>query len=276
MLRPLGRHCLRLKDGVSRALCQFSTVDASESSAGFLDELDRRDRAPFAVALRKRLCDLLQATPGQKVADVGCGTGKVVAELSESGVQAIGVDISEQAISRARRRFPTADFRIASAETLPFADGELRGYVARLLFQHLKDPAPSLAEAWRVLGPNGRLVVVDVENDLWAIDCDDPSLLRRMLPAFADTVANPWICRRFRSLLVEAGFSEVAVEMHSVVGTTLAEAGPLWTAITGAGVAAGVLTTEQADVWLAEQVRRDAQGQLFAAIPAFFFSARRR
>jgi len=123
-------------------LGQFSTVDASESSAGFLDELDRRDHAPFAVALRKHLRDLLQATPGQMVADVGCGTGKVVAELSESGVQAIGVDISEQAISRARRRFPTADFRIASAETLPFADGELRAYVAMLLYQHLKDPAP--------------------------------------------------------------------------------------------------------------------------------------
>jgi ubiquinone/menaquinone biosynthesis C-methylase UbiE len=256
-------------------LGQFSQVDASESSAGFLDELDRRDRAPFAVALRKHLYDLLHATPGQKVADIGCGTGKVVAELIDSGVQATGIDISEQAISRARRRFPTADFRVAPSSTLPFADGELYGYVAMLLYQHLGDPAPSLAEARRVLSPGGRLVVADLENDLWAIDCDDPPIVRRMLPAFADTVANPWIGRRLRSLLIEAGFTEVTVELRSIMATSLAEVGPLWRAITGAGVAAGVVTSEQADSWLAEQARRDAAGRVFAAVPTFFASARR-
>jgi ubiquinone/menaquinone biosynthesis C-methylase UbiE len=270
---PLAPHNSDEQAGLN--LGQFSKIDGSESSIRFLDELDRRDRAPFAVGLRKHLYDHLQATPGEKVADVGCGTGKVVAELIESGVQAIGIDVSEQVIARARHRFPTADFRLASSEKLPFADAELRGYAAMLLYQHLNDPAPSLVEAWRVLGPGGRLVVADLENDLWAIDCDDPSIVRKMLPAFADTIANPWIGRRLRSLLIDAGFGEVTVETHSIVVTSLAAAGPLWKAVTGAGVAAGVVTTEQADAWLDEQADRDAHGRLFAAIPVFFACATR-
>jgi ubiquinone/menaquinone biosynthesis C-methylase UbiE len=153
----------------------FSKVDASVSSEGLLDELDRRDRLPIAIILRKRLYELLRMSPGDKVADVGCGTGKVVGELIDRGVAAIGIDISEQAISRARSRFPMADFRTASSETLPFADGELRGYSALLLYQHLKHPARSLSEAFRVIGPGGRLVLADVENDLWAIDSDEHS-----------------------------------------------------------------------------------------------------
>jgi len=145
-----------------------------------------------------------------------------------------------------------------------------------LLYQHLGDPAPSLAEAWRVLGPDGRLVLADLENDLWAIDCDDPSIVRRMLPAFANTVANPWICRRFRSLLLAAGFSEVSIETHAIVLTNLTDAAFALQAIAGAGVAAGVVTSQQADAWLAEQARRDAEGRLFVVIPAFFACARRR
>jgi SAM-dependent methyltransferase len=71
-------------------LGKFSGVDASGSAESFLAELDRRDRLPQAVAFRKRLYELLQASPGDRVADVGCGTGKVVAELMECGVTQSG------------------------------------------------------------------------------------------------------------------------------------------------------------------------------------------
>jgi ubiquinone/menaquinone biosynthesis C-methylase UbiE len=175
---------------------RFSQVDTSRSSEGLLDELDRRDRLAFAITLRKHLYELLQASSGEKVAEIGCGTGQVVAELMESGVEAIGIDISEQACARARGRFPMADFRTASSDALPFADGELSGYVALLVYQHLQDPAPSLAEAWRAIGRGGRLVLADVENDLWAVDSDEQPIVRRMVRAFADTVANPWIGRK--------------------------------------------------------------------------------
>jgi ubiquinone/menaquinone biosynthesis C-methylase UbiE len=254
---------------------QFSKLDASGSVEALLDELDRRDRLPIAVTLRKHLYELLNARPGEKVADIGCGTGKVVAELMECGVEAIGIDISEQAIARARGRFPMADFRTAPSDALPFADGELNGYVALLVYQHLQHPSPSLAEAWRVLGHGGRVVLADVENDLWAIDASEQPIVRGIVRAFADTVANPWIGRGFRSLLLETGFVEVTVELLSLVCTSYADVAPALKAMTAAAVASGDITRQRADSWLAEQERRGTEGRLFAATPIFFATGRR-
>jgi ubiquinone/menaquinone biosynthesis C-methylase UbiE len=256
-------------------LGEFSKLDASGSIQGLLDELDRRDDLPVAVTLRKYLYELLNARPGEKVADIGCGTGKVVAELMDCGVKAIGVDISEQAIARARNRFPMADFRTAPSDALPFADGELNGYVAVLVYQHIQHPRPSLTEAWRVLGHGARVVLADVENDLWAIDSNEQPILRGMVRAFADTVANPWIGRGFRSLLLETGFVDVTVELRSLVFTSYAHVASGLKAMTAAAVASGDITRQRADSWLAEQERRDTEGRLFAAIPGFFATARR-
>jgi SAM-dependent methyltransferase len=146
--------------------------------------------------------------------------------------------------------------------------------VALLLYQHIQDPAPSLAEARRVLASGGRLVLADVENDLWAVDSDEQSIVRRMLPALADSITNPWIGRRSRALLLEAGFVEVTVELQSIVFTNFADTAPALRSMAGAAVSAGAVTREQADSWLTEQERRDGQGRLFAAIPMFMASAR--
>ena len=119
------------------------------------------------------------------------------------------------------------------------------------------------------------MVLADVENDPWAIDSDEQPIVRRMVRAFADTVANPWIGRSFRSLLLEAGFVEVTVELLSLVFTSYADAAPALKAMAAAAIASGAITSERADSWLAEQERRDREGRLFAAIPAYFACARR-
>ena len=257
-------------------LGQFSNLDASKSAASLLDDLDRRDRLPSSIAVRARLYEMLEAQAGERIADVGCGTGKVVADLIEGGVDATGVDVSQQAITRAIARFPGADFRVASAEALPLRDGELAGYTAVQVYSHLPDPGAALAEARRVLRGDGRLVLVDLENDLWAIDSDDELIVRKMLPAFADTVANPWIGRRFRSLLLDAGFSDVIIEARSIVLTEYGDIAPAIKAIASAATAANAVTSSEADLWLAEQVHRGEHGRFFAAIPAFYARARKR
>jgi hypothetical protein len=115
-------------------------------------------------------------------------------------------------------------------------------------------------------------VLVDVENDLWAVDSDDRSIARAMIRAFADAVANPWIGRSCRALLLDAGFVDLAVEFQPVILTTLLP--PLVDLSAKAAVAAGVVSRQEADTWIAEQHRRGEQGRFFAAIPFFVVSAR--
>jgi ubiquinone/menaquinone biosynthesis C-methylase UbiE len=251
----------------------FSRVDASGQSERLIASLETMERIPQVVEIRARSYAVLHASPGEAVVDVGCGTGSAVAELQERGVHVTGVDSSQDMIAYASSRFPGAHFRCASAEALPFAEHSVVGYRAERVYSHIPNPGPAIVEAKRVLAPGGRLVLVDVENDLWAIDSDDRDLTRAMVRAFADSVANPWIGRASRALLLDNGFVDVVVELHSIVFRTFFP--KVVEQCAKAAISTGVATQEQADAWITEQRCRGEQDRFFASIPLFMVSATR-
>jgi SAM-dependent methyltransferase len=111
--------------------------------------------------LRRELLEALVregALGGGRVLDVGCGTGQLVAQLSERGVAAVGVDVSPEMLEVARAKLPNGVFEPAPAERLPFADGSF-DRVVYLLVVHLVDRAAAFAEARRVLAPGGRVAI---------------------------------------------------------------------------------------------------------------------
>ncbi|WP_345407893.1 methyltransferase domain-containing protein [Nonomuraea salmonea] len=181
--------------------------------------LDRADAMPAAALLRARTYDLLRLKPGDTVVDVGCGAGLAVAELADRNVTAVGMDVSEEMITVARRRRPQADFRIGDAYRLPLHDREVAGYRADKVFHELADPAKALAEAVRVLTPGGRIVLIGQDWDTIVIDSDQPALTRIIVHARADLTTNPRAARAYRNLLLDAGFREVEVEAHVGVFT---------------------------------------------------------
>ena len=235
--------------------------------------LDAFDGRPDATALRARSYDLLlpPGGPGGPVADVGCGAGRAVAELSERGVRAIGVDLSEQMIEVAARRRPDLDVRVGDACALPFKDGELVGYRADKVLHTLPDPAQGIAEAYRVLAPGGRAVVLGQDWEATVIDSDRPELTRRIIQARAEKVRHPRAARAQRRLLLDAGFREVTVEAHTAVFT--GELAMLLVSDTvEACRKAEAVTDAEADEWLGEQRLRAGNDRLFVAVP-FFMAA---
>ncbi|MCK2217104.1 methyltransferase domain-containing protein [Actinomadura sp. ATCC 31491] len=236
--------------------------------------LDLADALPAAVRLRARSYDLLRLRPGDHAVDVGCGAGRAVAELNDRKVTAIGVDVSEEMIDVARRRRPDADFRVGDACRLPLRDHEVAGYRADKVFHELGDPARALAEAARVLAPGGRIVLVGQDWDAFVIDSHQPGLTRTIVRARADLTAAPRAARGYRNLLLDAGFGEVDVEVHVGLCTDRTMLRML-TGLAEAVHAAGVITREQHDAWVAEQVRRAEQDRLFLALPLFVASATR-
>ena len=124
-----------------------------------------------------------------------------------------------------------------------------------------------------MLAPGGRFVLVDIENDLWIVDSDDQLMARTIVRALAGTVANPWIGRSSRSLLLEASFEDVAVEFQPHSMTTPSAA--LLEHATAAALAAGVVNREEAAAWMSEQQRRSEQSRFFAANLFYVVSARR-
>jgi ubiquinone/menaquinone biosynthesis C-methylase UbiE len=120
--------------------------------------------------LKGRVIDLAQLAPGQRMLDLGCGTGTLVlmAERRHPGATVIGVDgdptILAIARGKAQRAGIPAQFDEGMAYALPYTDGWFDAVVSTLTFHHLMPDQQerALAEVRRVLRPDGRLVIADL------------------------------------------------------------------------------------------------------------------
>ncbi len=106
---------------------------------------------------------------GSRVLEVGCGTGRLAEALAERELGRVwAVDASQAMVERAKGLGVNA--RVARAEALPFKAGWFDAVVMRMAL-HLLDRGRALAEAARVLGPAGRLVVATEDpasfDDVW-------------------------------------------------------------------------------------------------------------
>jgi SAM-dependent methyltransferase len=97
---------------------------------------------------------------GRCVLEVGCGTGNYLLALQAlTGCAACGVDPSEEMLAVARRRSDAAEFTLAAAEAVPFADQRFDFVYSVDVIHHVADPAVVVAEAFRVLRSGGRLCI---------------------------------------------------------------------------------------------------------------------
>ncbi|MEV7095477.1 methyltransferase domain-containing protein [Amycolatopsis sp. NPDC051045] len=220
--------------------------------------LDALDDRPQAVHLRERTYEGL----GELVVDVGCGSGRAVGELSARGVRAVGVDADPAMVEVAAARWPAGEFHVADAGALPLDDGSVTGYRADKVLHVLAEPELAVAEARRVLAPGGRAVLTGQDWDTFVIDSDDPAGTRAMVHARADGMPHPRIARRYRNLLLDAGFTDVTVEVHTLVWTDAAVL-PVLANLGGAGA------------WLDEQATRARDDRLFVAVPIFLAAGTR-
>ncbi|WP_310448362.1 methyltransferase domain-containing protein [Thiobacillus sp.] len=115
------------------------------------------DRHSFIIERGQGLVDLLAPQAGERILDLGCGTGDIAAAMAERGAQVVGVDASPAMIETARKRFPALDFRVADAAALPF-EAEFDAVFSHAVLHWVaraEDAARGIAHA---LKPGGRFI----------------------------------------------------------------------------------------------------------------------
>jgi ubiquinone/menaquinone biosynthesis C-methylase UbiE len=103
-----------------------------------------------------------------RLLDVGCGSGAAVRAAAASVDRAVGVDLSQGMIDRARElagATPNVEFQVAEAEALPFEDATFTALLCTTSFHHYPNPERAVAEMARVLTPGGRIVIADMVSD---------------------------------------------------------------------------------------------------------------
>ena len=215
-----------------------------------------------------------------EVLEVGCGTGAVCRFLATlPGVRSVlGIDPSPVFIERAREL--AGDARLAfepgDARELGLETESVDVVVFHTALSHIPGVEGALAEAYRVLRPDGRLAAFDGDYVTTTVAAYENDPLQACADAaISFLVHDPWLMRRVGPLLEGAGFSDLRVGGHAYTTT----GSPYLVTILerGADVLAerGNLTAEAAAALKAEAKARVEAGTFFGHIAYVSAIARR-
>jgi ArsR family transcriptional regulator len=180
-----------------------------ERMRSFFDEMAGRlgkDYVP-GKSWKSLVVALLRLLPPMTVADLGAGDGSSALLFSQSARQVIAVDSSEKMLEVAREQSArqgvgNVDFRQGDMEELPIESGAVELAFFSQSLHHALHPRRALAEAFRVLKPGGRVVVLD--------------LAKHRFEEARELYADEWLGfgeAELEQMLVDAGFTkpEVAI-----------------------------------------------------------------
>lgn len=111
----------------------------------------------FVSKYGKNLIELLEPTAGEKILDLGCGTGDLAQQLDELRVDVIGVDRSEKMIDQAKTKYPSIEFSVQDARSLEFQQ-EFDAIFSNATLHWIKPPSQALQCLYNSLKKGGRFV----------------------------------------------------------------------------------------------------------------------
>ncbi|MEO0083700.1 MAG: arsenite methyltransferase [candidate division WOR-3 bacterium] len=151
---------------------------------------------------------------GETVLDLGCGAGfdcfLAANKVGKKG-KVIGVDMTAEMITKARNnatknKFNNVEFRLGEIENLPVADNSVDVIISNCVINLSPDKKRVFKEAYRVLKPNGRLVISDI-----VLLKKLPTPIRNSVEAYIGCVAGAMLKNDYVTTIKSAGFRNVKI-----------------------------------------------------------------
>ncbi len=171
---------------------------------------------PGGLALTRRIGELLDLRPSDRVLDVASGLGTSAIFLAqEFGCTVAGVDYGPESVAQANEAARAAGlagqvhFEQGDAERLHFPDGSFDAVICECAFCTFPHKAVAAAEFYRVLGNNGRIALSDLTRN-----GPLPPELESLI-AWIACIADAQPLARYQALLQAAGFHLTGAERHN-------------------------------------------------------------
>ena len=115
----------------------------------------------------------IELSPGDKILDVGCGTGTILKKLNDKcSIEGFGIDIEEKMIEQAKIKCPKMKIQRCDCSNTPFENEAFDSVVACMTFHHFYDQLAFAKEVSRILRKGGKLYIADPKF---------PALLRKII-----------------------------------------------------------------------------------------------
>ena len=210
---------------------------------------------------------------GDRVLDVGCGTGVVTLALAEQGAKAVGIDASEPYLGGASRHrsHPDVTYELADARHMPYADDSFDGCVSILALDVMPEVHQVVQEMRRVTRSGG--VVASGVFDFWGgfapadLVCDTASVLDEGMRSFRDSrKARPLVRANGQAELWRGTGLESVVEVPIVTSFDYMSFEDYWSSFSrgpgGLGLRVEGLPTE-----LRDEVQQHVRAGYLAGMP---------
>jgi trans-aconitate 2-methyltransferase len=115
------------------------------------------DKHAFVWKHGAALLEMLGPRAGERVLDLGCGTGHLTAQLAAAGAEMVGIDSSPEMVAQARQSYPDIRFEVADARNFAFAE-PFDAVLSNAVLHWVREPEPVVACVAGALKPGGRFV----------------------------------------------------------------------------------------------------------------------
>ncbi len=132
-------------------------TDPDEESTNEWDTESYDEGHSFVFEYGEGVVDLLEPERGERILDLGCGTGHLTARISDSGANTVGLDASKAMISNARDSYPECEFVREDARDFSF-DEPFDAVFSNAVLHWIPDQDAVLESVADALGPGGRFV----------------------------------------------------------------------------------------------------------------------
>ena len=115
------------------------------------------DKHAFVWQYGEALLELLSAQAGERILDLGCGTGQLTEKIAQTGAIATGIDYSSDMIEKAKQNYPHLQFNVADARNFQVTE-PLDAVFSNAALHWINEPEAVINSIWKTLKPGGRFV----------------------------------------------------------------------------------------------------------------------
>jgi ubiquinone/menaquinone biosynthesis C-methylase UbiE len=251
-------------------------IDQAKKPEDFSSFLDKVSSLDSYQEYKRKSFELMNLKGGERVIDVGCGTGQdllTIASIVGSSGNVVGLDISEFMLQETRKKFAQLALQLdtlhGSAINIPSEDNTFDACRCDRVLKYLSNPIEAFSEFSRVTKIGGRVVVFDQDWDTWTVDTEHKEFIRKIRDLRCDEFTNGLIGRQLPGLAEKVGLTQIQTTGHLLERRDLDDLKRILKPIFTIALQRNLITQEEIAEFLIEQEGKMARGEFFTAVTIF-------